>query len=598
MPTDQSPKQQVAQRIKDASNILVTVSRNPSVDELSAAMALSLMLDKLDKASTAVFSGEIPAAIDFLEPGKAFDTNVDGLRDFIIALDKSKADRLRYKVEGDVVRVFITPYRTTISESDLSFSQGDFNVDLVVAFGVNKNDDLDTAISAHGRILHDASVITVNAGSEGSLGEINWNDDEASSVCEMLMSLSESLKSGILDESIASALLTGLVAATDRFRNEKTSPKVMTMSAQLMAAGANQQLIAENLEDAGELDVKEVKTEKKKSANPGEIIIERTEEAEPNVSVDEKVESTAETVADEQSAAALQAAESGLAEVAASDDSSLSPAKVSSWRDARVPSTGGTLNATTEQAAEDARVAKERDRNRVLLSHDKPDDIVSNVAPSVAPISAPPALNAATLESPEPKVADIFAAPPSVLTTAPSGMQFESTVPSIPTATPEPIVANPTLADLEQQVAQNYARTTAPAVDNVDAARAAVDSAFFATQDQGSYAPVVEQAPVSEPVATPAPEFGLPAQSIADPVEANPVFAPAPPPPALPPLPDFSTLPPLPSEAMPQQPMPTQEVPAAPTFGLPVVENPTGNPFLAPPPTKTDPSQFQLPTQQ
>ena len=36
MPTDQTPKQLVAQRIKDATNILVTVSRNPSVDELSA----------------------------------------------------------------------------------------------------------------------------------------------------------------------------------------------------------------------------------------------------------------------------------------------------------------------------------------------------------------------------------------------------------------------------------------------------------------------------------------------------------------------------------------------------------------------------------
>jgi hypothetical protein len=47
---------------------------------------------------------------------------------------------------------------------------------------------------------------------------------------------------------MATAFLTGIVAETQRFSNKKTSPKVMTMAAQLMAAGANQQLIATKLE--------------------------------------------------------------------------------------------------------------------------------------------------------------------------------------------------------------------------------------------------------------------------------------------------------------------------------------------------------------
>ena len=91
------------------------------------------MLNKLDKRATAVFSGAIPPAITFLEPEKNFEGTVDSLRDFIIALNKEKADRLRYKVEGDVVRIYITPYKTDLSEKDLEFSYGDFNVDLVIA---------------------------------------------------------------------------------------------------------------------------------------------------------------------------------------------------------------------------------------------------------------------------------------------------------------------------------------------------------------------------------------------------------------------------------------------------------------------------------
>lgn len=242
-------KQLIVERVKQSTNILVAVSANPSVDALAAALAFALMLNKMDKHATAVFSGAIPPAMEFLNPGKTFESSVDSLRDFIISLDKEKADRLRYKVEDDVVRIFITPYRTTITEKDLQFSQGDFNVDLIIALGVEKREDLDKAIIAHGRILHDATVMTINAdGRQSSLGAVDWHESSVSSLCEMLVSLSEAMQQpGILDQQIATAMLTGIVAATDRFSNQATTPRVMTMAAQLMAAGANQQLIANNL---------------------------------------------------------------------------------------------------------------------------------------------------------------------------------------------------------------------------------------------------------------------------------------------------------------------------------------------------------------
>lgn len=241
-------QQQLIDRIKQAQNILVTVSSNPSVDQLSAAIGLTLVLNKLDKHGTAVFSGEVPSTIDFLKPEDTLEKNTDSLRDFIIALDKSKADKLRYKVEDEVVRIFITPYRTSLSEKDLQFSQGDFNVDVVVALGVTEQQDLDAAIIAHGRILHDATVVSVSTVGQGSLGSINWVDPSASSLSEMMVGLTDGLDKKAMDGQIATALLTGIVATTDRFRNEKTSPKTMSASAELMAAGANQQLIATELE--------------------------------------------------------------------------------------------------------------------------------------------------------------------------------------------------------------------------------------------------------------------------------------------------------------------------------------------------------------
>jgi hypothetical protein len=244
-----SQKQQAAERIKQANNILVTVSNNPSVDQLAACIGLTLTLNKMGKHATAVYSGSTPSTIEFLQPEKTLEKNTDSLRDFIIALDKSKADKLRYKVEDRVVKIFITPYKTSINEKDLEFSQGDFNVDVVVALGVHSQAELDQAITSHGRILHDATVVTMNVKPGGELGSINWLDPNASSLSELATQLIDMLDKKLIDGQVSTALLTGIVAETERFSNAKTTPQTMSISAELMGAGANQQLVATKLEE-------------------------------------------------------------------------------------------------------------------------------------------------------------------------------------------------------------------------------------------------------------------------------------------------------------------------------------------------------------
>ena len=77
-------KQQIAERVKQASKFLVTVNANPTVDQLAACIGLTLLLNKMGKHATAVFSGKVPSTIEFLQPEKTLETNTDSLRDFII----------------------------------------------------------------------------------------------------------------------------------------------------------------------------------------------------------------------------------------------------------------------------------------------------------------------------------------------------------------------------------------------------------------------------------------------------------------------------------------------------------------------------------
>jgi hypothetical protein len=430
---DIKAKQQIVEKIQSATNILVTVSNSPSVDALSSALGLTLLLDKLEKHPTAVFSGDVPPAIEFLKPRETFDETTDSLRDFIIALDKEKADHLRYKVEGDSVKIFITPYKTTITSDDLEFSQGDFNVELVIALGVDVQEHLDGALEAHGQILHDADIITVTAGEQVSnLGGIDWHDDQASSLSEMVSGLAEALKSdknkSLLDASIATAFLTGIVAETDRFSNTHTTSRVMTVAAQLMGAGADQQLIASKLQEShqiGNLDVtkdEEPKDEPQEapqhkdslsiSHKPSETLeemdkrIKAAEQAEAVIVADEALtveqgEHTGNTHAagayafdNEGDAHKEEATPEVVPEPTPeptpapnSEPPVVSESTVSHTLASEPeiePSLGGTLNATTEQAAEDARRAEENDQNKTILTHSYLDSSPSGPSPSSA----------------------------------------------------------------------------------------------------------------------------------------------------------------------------------------------------------------------
>ena len=613
---DGSSKQRIIDSIKDVTNILVTVSANPSVDELSAALALTIFLNKLGKHATAVFSGEVPPAISFLNPDKTFEQTANSLRDFIIALDKEKADHLRYKVVDDAVKIFITPYRTTISEKDLEFSQGDYNVELVVALNVENGERIDAALTAHGKILHDAIVVTMTAGGiKSGLGSVDWHEDSASGVSEMMVELINDLRtqSAALDEQIATALLTGIVAVTNRFSNNLTSSRVMTVAANLMAIGANQQLVAMKIAESEARAerpqaIEEAKDRKKPDADKKSSESEQAR-ADGALSINHEKEGSLDEVShqtiQEKRHEAAQSAQTKLAHIemvnnsaassqadstAGSDDNeddepaSVKPPEIklppvqSSVKTSTpepigsTPLMGGTLNATTEQAAKDKERELQNNQNKTILTH---GEYIGSNEPSFGDTP----LNAAMGKSDEPPKIDPFANNSS--TAALPGMG----APETPPASPADESIMDAIAKDTTQLTGKLAAPASPAVNDRESALAAVDAALSA-------------APPAAVAASPVQPAQGPMQSASK--SATPTLAeleaaaPASSAPALPPMPDFSTLPPIP-------PAPTGTpagLPPVPPLGGGMPSAPVApEPVAAPQSTSFNPSQFQIPGQ-
>ena len=619
-------KQQIVEGIKANSNILVTVNDSPSVDELSAALGLTLILNKLEKRATSIFSGAIPPAITFLDPAKTFESTVDSLRDFIIALDKEKADHLRYKVDGDVVKIFITPYRTVLSDKDLDFSQGDYNVEMVIALNVATQDHLDKALSAHGRILHDAAVMTISSGSDpSSLGNVDWREAGASSLCEMLVSLSEALKDDrpILDEQVATALLTGIVSATDRFSNDRTSSRVMTMAAQLMAAGANQQLIAAKLQEAHDIgpgsqasDKSDDSPSNNQPKDGGKDRKDRKRDKKPrrddsSLTIDRDKKDTTPVVDGATAAAVI------VDDVVTND-----VGDVTASTDTDDVQTNSTTDAISDAPAQDEAVAVEAAPDQAEPAKDVEKELSDQLAevgelPQTAPIVAD--LEAQLSEAsenmlpPQPQLQPepVSADPVPPLSTIDSAMPgFESLDVPMSAAAPAPAADqqfSPSPATPQLDDAQVPELTLPPASDFIttrsgsdyissdakssfdtpsagiiagegvsdeDTAEKTIDpfssplpplpnlSADPVTPvNQAIAAPLEPLNPVTPETANVVSDQALPATPAFDQIAAMPPQMPAMDMPSLPPLPDFSTLPPLPTP-------PSFDQPTAPSGGI------------------------------
>ncbi len=245
-----SVKQQLVESLRGAVNVVITTSQNPTKDDISAAIGLHLLLQKLDKVAEVVISQPLPSQLDFLKSDMV-NTELQGQRDFVVELDQSRveADNLKYVNEDNKLKIYITPYNGSFSEEDASFSYGEYHCDAVVGVGAHSKSDVDEKVRSEEKLAQNTQFLLINTqpqeGSDGS--SLNWSEPQASSVCEMVMSMSEALGSGMLDDVIATALLTGIIDKTNHFTNPSTTPKVMTMSAQLLAAGAKQSDIIEHL---------------------------------------------------------------------------------------------------------------------------------------------------------------------------------------------------------------------------------------------------------------------------------------------------------------------------------------------------------------
>lgn len=247
--TEPTPKQQAIELINRSQRLLVVPSR-PDGDSIGSALALLQVLRKLNKEVTLAVLDPIAQSFKFLPAVTDITADIDGARDFIITLDSpsAEADRLSYNFDDGKLNIIITPKRGRYTQTDVSFAQGQFKYDAAIVLDAADLHQLGQVYDRYPTLFQEIPVINIDHhASNAYFGTINLVDLTATSTAEILIGLTEALGTNLIDDNIATCLLTGIISDTGSFQNANTTPKSLTVAAQLVGLGARQQEIIKHL---------------------------------------------------------------------------------------------------------------------------------------------------------------------------------------------------------------------------------------------------------------------------------------------------------------------------------------------------------------
>ncbi len=249
-----TPKQQALERIKAADNILILTHDRPDGDALGSLLALSHALRKLDKTVTAVVNEAPPSFFAFLPEIETLTTEAPLKGDFLVSVSTETTGdiKLVYKKDEATKRLMImmTPDHGRITTDSIRFEPSSYNVDLIIALDCSNLDRLGEFYNQHTTLFYETPVVNIDHHPDNQLfGAVNWVDVTATSTAEILVSFLESLSRDqqLIDTTVATQLLTGITTDTGSFKHPNTTPKSLTVAAQLVAAGAKQQEIVHYL---------------------------------------------------------------------------------------------------------------------------------------------------------------------------------------------------------------------------------------------------------------------------------------------------------------------------------------------------------------
>ncbi|MEO8065509.1 MAG: hypothetical protein ABI643_01475 [Candidatus Doudnabacteria bacterium] len=241
--------QQIISKLSPAKSVLI-IATGTNGDSLAASLALGAFLRKLEKEVTLLSYTEVSAKFGFLPESSQVQTQIDLTKSLVInvATKKIQVAELSYKKTPEQLSIILKPSKGEFTSNDITFDASNFPFDLVVMVGITGLEQLGEFYSRNAQLFFQTPVINIDfRPSNENYGLINFIDLTATSCSEIILDLINKFEGSLIDENIATQLLTGIIAETNSFQHIRTTPQVFLKASQLVSLGAKQQEIVGHL---------------------------------------------------------------------------------------------------------------------------------------------------------------------------------------------------------------------------------------------------------------------------------------------------------------------------------------------------------------
>jgi nanoRNase/pAp phosphatase (c-di-AMP/oligoRNAs hydrolase) len=242
---------QFAESLKRSSQALVTFRKEWTVDAAATALALARAIEARGKRADIVCDGfQAPKQFRFLPGIDRVQPAFRQLQKFVITLDvsKTKIDELSYDLEGDKLRISVTPKAGQFEGKDVGTAASDFKYDLIIAVDTPDYGSLGSLFSSNTDFFYRIPTVNIDHDpSNEQYGNVNVVDITATSAAEVAYDLLSASGDRFLDEQTATCLLAGMISKTKSFKTATVTPKTLDIASRLVAAGARREEIVQNL---------------------------------------------------------------------------------------------------------------------------------------------------------------------------------------------------------------------------------------------------------------------------------------------------------------------------------------------------------------
>ena len=245
--------EQIKKLLSEKRHILIVFRPDSEGDALGSALALKFFIEHRHRQVDIVASGfSVPKNLRFLtkDDDSGVKAELSNLQKFIIKVDVARApiETLSYDVKDGWLSIYLTPKQGAITKNELRTAQSTYKYDLIIAIDTPDLDSLGEIFHNNTDLFYRVPIINIdNRVSNEQFGQVNLIDVNATAISEIVYELLTQLENDLIDEKIATALLTGLIAKTKSFKTASVTPHTLNLSSQLMDRGANREKIIQNL---------------------------------------------------------------------------------------------------------------------------------------------------------------------------------------------------------------------------------------------------------------------------------------------------------------------------------------------------------------